>query len=437
MKLLQTGSRILASRVGQAIVIAVTGILVARALGPTGQGHLSLTLLVIMLSAAVLNGGMGLAAVPPLRRGETTLARMLGAQAVWIAGVAAVVLLFALLLPHTGLATLAHRHLGWTSLSPLLTGLAILALLGFEIFFYDLLAEGKVVTGPVINLSRAFLHLGVVGLLILRGWLNLDGALAAYGLAQLYAVVMVGLLLRRWSLRMPKADPADQAPPLPQPLGKIVQRNLQRGWIGQVSAVASLLHLRLDQAIVSAFWGASVVGVYAVAVQAGEILWLLAGALSPVLVYTSAEPEESAARDLLAARAVRLSLVATATVAVPLALLAHPLITFFYGEAYAGSAAALQALLPGIVAFAPAAVLAGDFIGRGRPVWNAQASALTVLVNVITGLLLIPRLGAVGAAWASTIAYVVGAGVMLGRFHRASGLGWTEIFRLRRSDLRR
>lgn len=434
MKLLETGSRILASRVGQAVVIAVTGILLARALGPSGQGHLSLTLLVIMLSAAVLNGGMGLAAVPPLRRGETTLARMLSAQAVWIAGVAALVLLFAFLVPRTGLASLAQRHLGWTSLSPPLTGLAILTLLAFEIYFYDLLAEGQVVTGPVINLSRAILHLSVVGLLILRGWLNLDGALAAYGLAQLYAVVLVVQLLRRRSRRVPVADPAT---PLQQPLGNIVQRNLQRGWIGQFSAVASLLHLRLDQAIVSAFWGASVVGVYAVAVQAGEVLWLLAGALSPVLVYTSAEPEESAARDLLAARAVRLSLVATAMVAVPLALLAHPLITFFYGEAYAGSAAALRALLPGIVAFAPAAVLAGDFIGRGRPVWNAQASALTVLVNVTTGLLLIPRLGAVGAAWASTCAYVVGAGAMLGRFHQASGLSWVEIFRLRRSDLRR
>ena len=84
------------------------------------------------------------------------------------------------------------------------------------------------------------------------------------------------------------------------------------------------------------------------------------------------------------------------------------------------AAAAFRALLPGIVVFAPGAVLAGDFIGRGKPHWNTQASALTVFVNVLVGVQLIPAYGAVGAAWSSTIAYACGSFVMLARFRRAT-----------------
>ena len=98
------------------------------------------------------------------------------------------------------------------------------------------------------------------------------------------------------------------------------------------------------------------------------------------------------------------------------------MLAWFAGGAYAPAAGAFKALLPGIVVFAPGAVLAGDFIGRGKPHWNTQASALTVLVNVVVGVQLIPAHGALGAAWSSTIAYAFGTFVMLARFRRATGM---------------
>ena len=74
--------------------------------------------------------------------------------------------------------------------------------------------------------------------------------------------------------------------------------------------------------------------------------------------------------------------------------------------------------------------------GRGRPAWNTQASLITVVVNVALCVLWIPRAGIVGAAWASTVAYTVGATVMLLRFRQATGLPWTEILVPRPSDFR-
>ena len=107
-------------------------------------------------------------------------------------------------------------------------------------------------------------------------------------------------------------------------------------------------------------------------------------------------------------RAVKLGFLLTLAAAIPLYMLADPLLELLAGGEYSGSGPALRALLPGIVAFAPGAVLAGDFIGRGKPHWNTQASALTVAVNLVVAWYLIPTYGPVGAAWSSTIAYAWG-----------------------------
>ena len=47
---------------------------------------------------------------------------------------------------------------------------------------------------------------------------------------------------------------------------------------------------------------------------------------------------------------------------------------------------------------------------------------MTVLVNIVVGVQLIPAHGAMGAAWSSTIAYACGAFVMLARFRNATGM---------------
>ena len=88
MNLLTAGSQIFSSRLLQVAANAVVVLLVADQLGPAGQGHYSLTLAVVMIAAAVLNGGVGLAAVPDLRQGRVAPARMLRAQAIWVAGLA-------------------------------------------------------------------------------------------------------------------------------------------------------------------------------------------------------------------------------------------------------------------------------------------------------------------------------------------------------------
>ena len=428
MRLFRAGARILFSRVGQVLANAAVVMMVAKTLGPTGQGYYSLTVAGVLLLASLLGGGMGLAAVPPLRQDKIAPGRMLSAQLSWVGAMVGLMLVFAWWTTTAGPAEFLKLHVGWNSGWGYLAVLAAAGVLIFEVFSYDLLARGRLVIGSAVNGWRAMGHLALVLVIWGVGALTLGLSVGAFAIAQACGGIAALVLVVREFQRplreksvLPPGKVADSDVPDDlgsRPLWRIIGYNLRRGWVGQISAVAYFLLLRLDQALLEHFRGAAEVGIYSVAVYVGEMLWLLPGAITPLLVHSSAADSSDPQRNRRAIKAVKVGVLLTLVAALPLYLLADPLLHILAGGEYAGSGPALRALLPGIVAFAPGAVLAGDFIGRGKPHWNTQASALTVVVNLIVGWQLIPLYGPVGAAWSSTIAYAAGASVMLLRFWR-------------------
>jgi len=439
VKLAQTGSRILFWRALQKLAGAMLVLVIAHGLGPGDNGRFSLTLMLVMVFAAVLSGGVGLASVPYVRQRKVATGRLLAAQYGWLGLVLLVLGACAFGVRRAPVWMWLENSLGWDA--PLLAAAVavIFALLAFETANYVLLACGKVVVGTQTAAVRSLLHLAAVAILLWQTSLNLAAAIWSLTLIYLSAGLWLTWRARAELRRLspdpdPEPEPALRAvsPSLPVLVGNL----LRRGWLGQLSAISYLLMLRLDQMLLESYLDVTAVGIYCMAAWGTELLWLLPEALHPLLVHGSADPRD-AARDSTAARAVRLGLWATAAAAIPLAVLAEPLLGLLRGGAYLPAVGALWVLLPGAVAFTPGVILAGDFIGRGVPHWNTQASAVTVGVNVILCLMWIPRLGILGAAWASTVAYALGSGIMVWRFQRLTGQPWRDLFLLRLSDLRR
>ncbi|PID81535.1 hypothetical protein CSA17_05040 [bacterium DOLJORAL78_65_58] len=434
--MLRAGARILFSRVGQVLANAAVVMIVAQTLGPGGMGHYSLTVAVAMLLGSLLGGGMGVAAVPPLRQDRLPAARMLKAQLLWAGGMVLLMFVLAVVTLSGQTAIFFRDHLGWFPGLGFAAVIAAASILGFEVFSYDLLARGRLVVSAAINGYRAMGHLAAIGLLWAVGGLDFARAVGIFAAAQLAGAVAVLITLQRDIRRRRHPEPVSQGlPPEDLPtdldsrsLAGLIRFNLSRGWVGQLSAVAYFLLLRLDQGLLEHFKGAAEVGIYSVGVYVGEMLWLLPGALTPLLVHSSARNQGDPDRERTAARALRIGLGLVIAAAVPLYFLAQPLLELLAGGEYSASGASLRALLPGIVAFAPGVVLAGDFIGRGKPHWNTQASVLTVVVNLIGAFQLIPRYGAVGAAYSSSIAYASGCVLMLVRFRMVTGFSWGRIF---------
>lgn len=186
--------------------------------------------------------------------------------------------------------------------------------------------------------------------------------------------------------------------------------------------ILQFLNYRLDLFLLALFWSSAEVGLYALAVTIAQLIWLLSNASGSALF-----PRVAAGNDDLAvstARTERFSRFAMASalaMAVPMAVLAAPLLRIVYGSDYESAALPMLLLLPGIVVFAPVNVLASHLAGIGRPKFNLVVSAASLVVTVILDLLLIPVWGMLGAAAASSASYLAAACVMVLIFRHVVG----------------
>jgi O-antigen/teichoic acid export membrane protein len=135
-------------------------------------------------------------------------------------------------------------------------------------------------------------------------------------------------------------------------------------------------------------------------------------------------------------RVCRLSLWATAAGAAALAIMAIPVIPVVYGEAFRPSIMALLCILPGIVVFSIATVLAAFIAGKGKPHLNLMVSGLSLVVTIALDFLLIPKLNIVGAALASTASYSLSAFMLIGFFKRETGASVRQILLPTGEDVR-
>jgi O-antigen/teichoic acid export membrane protein len=88
-----------------------------------------------------------------------------------------------------------------------------------------------------------------------------------------------------------------------------------------------------------------------------------------------------------------------------LALFVKPLVHLLFGNAYQNVVQTVLVLLPGIVIFSCARVLANDIAARGRPGINIWTTAIALAISVIANIFLIPRYGISGAALGVTLTF--------------------------------
>jgi O-antigen/teichoic acid export membrane protein len=190
---------------------------------------------------------------------------------------------------------------------------------------------------------------------------------------------------------------------------------------------AQFLNYKLDVFVVGFFAGAASVGRYTLAVSLGQLLWLMSGSVASVLLPKVAASSDQNVTIRHTTRVTRLSLWATAVCAVVLAALATQAIPLLYGEAFRPSIMALLWLLPGIVVFTIATVLAAYIAGIGKPQLNLLVSGLSLVVTIALDMALIPKLNIVGAAIASTVSYTVSALLLIVFFMRETDASLREI----------
>ena len=192
------------------------------------------------------------------------------------------------------------------------------------------------------------------------------------------------------------------------------------GLRGQVGGLITLLNLRLDFAILGAMAGPAVLGSYAVASKYAELLRLPGTALTWVFYPRLAKLGQSEAASA-ARRMVRPTLIGIVLAAIPVALLTSPVMRLLYGAAFGSAVTPARVLLAGMLLAGASGVASAYLYGRGTPGLNSIVLGIGLVITVVLDLLLIPAHGALGAAIASTAAYLATDTLLIVLLLRLSG----------------
>lgn len=170
--------------------------------------------------------------------------------------------------------------------------------------------------------------------------------------------------------------------------------------------MASLYHL--DILLVRLLLGQEATAVYKAALLAAEFLWVVPIALQQLLLHSSAElwaANKDDSIQKLAAQVTRYSLVLTALLGVGIAVLAEEFVGFYFGPGFAPAVLPMLILLPGAFGFALARGILSIGQGKGEVSILNKATGGAAVLNLVLNLILIPRIGLLGAAVATSIAY--------------------------------
>lgn len=215
---------------------------------------------------------------------------------------------------------------------------------------------------------------------------------------------------------------------------EIMYRLLKLGAVYAFSLLIINMNYRLDIILLDRLSSATELGLYSKGANLTQYLWQIPMLLSTIVFARSATASNGLEFSRKVARLLRVSILAIGSGCIVLFLLADWVVLILYGPSFAESAAAVRILLPGVLLMTVFKVMNTDLAGKGKP-WAAMVAMLpALLINVAANLVLIPRLGASGAAWASTISYSVAGITFAVVYSRVVGLPLSEMFRFRRDD---
>lgn len=396
-----------------------TSILLARVLGPSGKGTITVVQLIANVSTVVL--GIGLPGTITYLSARREVDGPMVTRIAWIWAACVAGLLGAIVLAAGG--WLSETLFG--DADPMfLTFGAITALPAMVLVLNGsfLIGTGRTREYAILNAAVQTGQVATFGVLWLLGRLTPMTAVFAWSACALAgAVAGSGLVWRH------------RSEALAAPVATLMKRGWKFGLASWFASGLGLLSLRADMFLVSAMVGTAAVGVYSISVTFAELALHL-----PNSVYAVMFPKisaEGAASSGVAARVNRSLWPLTMLFALSIAAAAILFVPLLFGDEFSGSIAPLWLLVPGITASAMGVVASAYLAGIGRPQAGAWASGVNIVINIGLNLLLIPVFGLAGAAVASSISYAAGAALLVFWFVKESGVSVGEALVPRREEI--
>ena len=377
---------------------AIVTLFLVRQLGPAGYGIFALAVAIGALCALLAELGLSpsTARFVAERRGERdAMAGVIAAALRLKLPLTAAVATLLFLASGPIASAYGHESLTWPlrAIAIALFGQGIAALLGGTF-----VAQGRVALNLRLVFAGGLVEVCTTIALVLLG----AGATgAAFGRAAGWTVAgafAVLLAIRSFGRRALGVRAADSAR----------AREILRyaGLIAIVDA-AVVLFDQIDAILIGAFLGAASVGVFQAPMRLTTFLlypgYAVAAGVAPRLSHGVRHRPDATALRL----AYRLIVLFQAALLAPVVVWATPITDLLFGDAFAESAEVLRWLAPFIFlsGLATLVSLGANYLGLARR--RAPIAIAAVLVNIVLDLVLLPTIGVIGAAIATSTAYAI------------------------------
>lgn len=368
----------------------VTGPLIARALGAEGRGEYAAVLVYSSAATALLALGMTNTVTYALLRLRQPPGQVLGTVLRFCALTA---------IPAIGLAMLARHLLQDTSTSAQFWAMIMVATLPLGILQICLnsflIAESAL--GVLARTAALPLTLSAAAVVVLyvTNTLTLDTYFAITVFTSLATLAYTGSRLRVRPSRGGRLGP-----------------QVRFGLRAYGSSLANLGNARLDQMLIVPVLGAADLGHYAVAVTVASLPLGISGALA-ARATTSLTAADGTLDIEAVARGIRRAVAIVLLASGGLAVIAPFAVPLLYGSEFSASVPLALVLLAGTVILAVGSVAGPSLNLANRPGSQSVAELAALIVTAAALVVLLPRIGVVGAAVASVLAYATRAALQI------------------------
>lgn len=256
-----------------------------------------------------------------------------------------------------------------------------------------------------------YLKAGVLGGLI--------AVISATGITAIYAVSLVVKNVKVIRLRFDWA---------------IIKKMLSLGVIYAVSLFVMQMNYRIDIMLMERLTDKVQIGLYNTGVSMVELVWFLPTALGTVIFSKSVNAKDDHAFSIKIGKLLRVSFIAVLLAGAALFIIAPYIIPRLYGEDFSASSLVIRTLLPGVVFLTIFKVLGMDIAGKGKPWVSILIMIPAVIINIVLNLFLIPKYGAIGASYSSTISYSIASIIYLPAYAKVVGVPVKTLITYRKSD---
>ncbi len=202
--------------------------------------------------------------------------------------------------------------------------------------------------------------------------------------------------------------------------GDTLKALFKYGFLNQTGHFVQFFNLRLNYYLLNAYVDTAHVGVYSNSVSLAESIWIISNSIALVQYGRISNSTDTEYNQKLTLNLCKLCFVVSLVAVAVLSLLPSSLYQFIFGPDFGDMSHIIRLLVPGVLCYSIFLILGHYYSGSGRYFMNTLAALCGLMVTLLGGFVLVPRMATTGAAITASLAYSLNAVFLLFCFLRES-----------------